>query len=83
MIRTLILVFALVATACNPSGEAEQTGLLAIVDDLGDVVIVTADGDIVAEATDASSATISAASPPVIELRSVTISASPPPPGRG
>ena len=52
MIRTLILVVALVATACSPSGEAEQDGLLAIVDDLGDVVIVTADGDIVAETTD-------------------------------
>ena len=52
MIRTLILVVALVATACSPSGEAEQDGLLAIVDDLGDVVIMTADGDIVAEATD-------------------------------
>ena len=52
MIRTLILVVALVATACSPSDQAEQDGLLAIVDDLGDVVIVTADGDIVAETTD-------------------------------
>lgn len=57
MIRTLILVFALVATACNPSGEAEQTGLLAIVDDLGDVVILTADGDIIAEPTDLAQGT--------------------------
>ncbi|GMQ86335.1 MAG: PD40 domain-containing protein [Acidimicrobiia bacterium] len=50
--RTLIVAVAVVAAACSPSSDGENDGLLAIVDDLGQVVIVTADGDVVAEATD-------------------------------